>query len=751
MQTTPAQSDRIFRFGSFELSEREGELRKNGVRLKLQEQPFRVLLELLARSGQMVTREELQQKLWPADTFVDFDTGLNTAIRKIRQALEDDADNPKFIETTPRRGYRFLMRVSMSTEAEQEHTTDVVAKAITNVVDALIEQQTSIAPKAPSRTKHQLYYLVIGLGAVVIAVVVAMLLRGKASSSAPIERRITSNPAESPVQAAVISPDGKYLAYSDPTGAFVREIATGDTRPLQLPPDMKAVPDSWYPDSVHLLVTCFRTNRNHPSLWQISILGGSPEQLVDDAAHGLLSRDGKHIAFFRGTGEKIFALGPFPTQQLWTADASGGDAKKIAEAGVSGEPSRCISNIAAAAWSPRALRIAYIEYPCEMVPAAPPSLLTRDARGGDEHLLAQSANFRHALAWSVDGRVIYNEQRETSGMAQYHLSSISVDEKTGKARGSQQQIAVGAGSIQGLSITEDGKHLAIWRDDREGEAFLADVDQKTGDIGTPRRLTFDANANKPHAWMPDSQSVIFESDRSGVWQLYKQAPQDAVPELLVSEGHAYLARLSTDGAYILYLHFDPNAAPDAPIDVMKVSVSDRSRQRIFSAKNIFNMQCARTPSRLCLFSTISWLENETHFFSFDPDTGKRDELFKMDNGPLNWTLSPDGSTIAFLLGAEQKIRMYSVGSRTWSEFQVPGWQAMHSIDWSADGKQLIIPAYDAKSQPVLLGVSPNGAARVLRAAERQEDFLYVIPSPDGKQVAITTVVGDSNVWLRDNF
>ena len=104
--------DRVFRFGPFELSEREGELRKNGVRLKLQEQPFRVLVELVANAGKVVSREELQQKLWPADTFVDFDVGLNTAIRKLRQALNDDTDDPHYIETLAKRGYRFVGSVT---------------------------------------------------------------------------------------------------------------------------------------------------------------------------------------------------------------------------------------------------------------------------------------------------------------------------------------------------------------------------------------------------------------------------------------------------------------------------------------------------------------------------------------------------------------------------------------------------------------------------------------------------------------
>jgi TolB-like protein len=100
---------RLFRFGLFELSERAGELRKEGATCtRLQEQPLRVLVELLSKAGQVVTREELRQRLWPANTYVDFDVGLNTAIRKLRQALGDDADRPRFIETFARRGYRFI-------------------------------------------------------------------------------------------------------------------------------------------------------------------------------------------------------------------------------------------------------------------------------------------------------------------------------------------------------------------------------------------------------------------------------------------------------------------------------------------------------------------------------------------------------------------------------------------------------------------------------------------------------------------
>jgi TolB-like protein/DNA-binding winged helix-turn-helix (wHTH) protein len=113
MQEDHPASVRLY-FGVFELDLRAGELRKHGLRVRLQEQPFQVLAMLLEHPGEVVTREELQKKLWPADTFVDFDNGLNKAINKIREALGDSAESPRFVETVARRGYRFLAEVKVA-------------------------------------------------------------------------------------------------------------------------------------------------------------------------------------------------------------------------------------------------------------------------------------------------------------------------------------------------------------------------------------------------------------------------------------------------------------------------------------------------------------------------------------------------------------------------------------------------------------------------------------------------------------
>ena len=107
---------RLIRFGLFEVDLSAGVLEREGRKVSLQEQPFQVLTLLLERPGEVVTREEVRQKLWPQDTFVDYDAGLNTAIRKLREALGDSADNPRFVETLPRRGYRFIAPVDAAVQ-----------------------------------------------------------------------------------------------------------------------------------------------------------------------------------------------------------------------------------------------------------------------------------------------------------------------------------------------------------------------------------------------------------------------------------------------------------------------------------------------------------------------------------------------------------------------------------------------------------------------------------------------------------
>lgn len=151
-----------YKFGLYEVNLQSGELFRNGQKLRLQEQPFQVLVAMLERPTEVVTREELRQRLWPSDTFVDFDHSLNTAINKLRDALGDGAGNPRFIETLPRRGYRFIAPVQTLGETTEPPVPDAAATQPTGSPGALATELPHI-PHPVARTLFgllQLMYLI---------------------------------------------------------------------------------------------------------------------------------------------------------------------------------------------------------------------------------------------------------------------------------------------------------------------------------------------------------------------------------------------------------------------------------------------------------------------------------------------------------------------------------------------------------------------------------------------------------------
>ena len=159
---TSAQSSSLRRFHSFEVDLCSGEVWKHGVRVRLQDQPFQVLRVLLERPGQIVTRDELKQTLWPADTFVDFDDGLNTAVKKIRELLGDSAERPRYIETIPRRGYRFVGPIAPSSPVE-------------GAVAAPSSQPALVLPPAEASVRRRAFrlaaYAAVGVFALVVVLV----------------------------------------------------------------------------------------------------------------------------------------------------------------------------------------------------------------------------------------------------------------------------------------------------------------------------------------------------------------------------------------------------------------------------------------------------------------------------------------------------------------------------------------------------------------------------------------------------
>src|SRR5258708_5514516 len=137
------RSPRSVRFGVFEADMEAGELRKHGLRLKLSDQPFQILAMLVARPGEVVSREVLRERLWPSDTFVDFDHGLNNAVMRLREVLGDSSDHPRFIETLPRRGYRFIAPVELKSPASDNAALEAAASDKSAAVPEILAKNGS--------------------------------------------------------------------------------------------------------------------------------------------------------------------------------------------------------------------------------------------------------------------------------------------------------------------------------------------------------------------------------------------------------------------------------------------------------------------------------------------------------------------------------------------------------------------------------------------------------------------------------
>ena len=340
------------RFGTYEVDLRLGELRKNGIRVKLTGQPFQILVILLEHPGDLVTREQLQRRLWPSDTFVDFDSGLNAAINRVREALGDSAENPRFVETLPRRGYRFIAPL-----IDSRPTSATLPAAESNVSPAqTITIQGALPASEASERRPLSRRLLIGgvFMLAVLAVAVALLSRlSRRSSEWDFQAMKLSRVTQSGNAINVaISPDGHYVVYAlregEKQSLNVRQVATGSDVQI-LPPDevwiwsLTFSPDANYID----FVRSEKPNFTDTHLYRMPVLGGTPHLAMQGGIDfgSSYSPDGRQFAFLRvnSGSEKVDVL---------IAKADGSDQRVLAS-----RPYR--DEFIGLAWSPDGKTVAF--------------------------------------------------------------------------------------------------------------------------------------------------------------------------------------------------------------------------------------------------------------------------------------------------------------------------------------------------------------------------------------------------------
>ena len=726
---------RTIQFGVFEIDLRAGELRRNGSKVKLQEQPFQILAVLLAHPGEVVTREELQKKLWPADTFVDFDHSLNAAIRRLRDALGDSAENPRFVETVARRGYRFLSPVNG-------------AAAVST-------------PPVPSSAVRAKQWRIIAVAGVLLVGITAtwVISRWRVHPAEIQQRRLTANPEEDPVTGAAISSDGKYVAFSDNTGFYLRQIDTGETHPLGLPKGFNAVPAAWYPDGTHLIASWVEGPKSPPSLWQISLIGGAPRKLIDDGKFPSVSADGSQIAFVRG---------PATDQEIWAMAADGEKPRRL----VAGDKSM----ISTPVWSPEGQRIAYVSgnyaghwqmsasiKVFNLATGRAETILSATSLRSKETILS-AMSLRPGLVWTPDNRLIYAMSEPPPNQNDSNVWSVGLD-RSGHITGTPSRLTVTSGDVAGISATADGKRIAYTKHSLQPDVFVAELNSAGKGLSTPKRLTLDERNDYPFAWTPDSKAVLFASDRDGSYHLFKQSIDQSVPERLVGgEQQAMSPRLTPDQSAVVYIEWPKLGETSATIGLMRVSLAGGPPQNILRLSEMGNLQCARLPSSLCIYDVRT--KSKMSFFRFDPATGKNEEMsqLRIEDDPsylYNWTLSPDGKTLATARreGATMwdnsaqvnpSITFFSIGDGSRHTVTVQAWAGISSIDWAADGRSLWAPVYTNTGTWALLNIDLQG--RTTTVLEDTKMMIgWAIPAPDGKHLALWKAGGSSNVWMLERF
>ena len=720
------EQPRIIRFGSFEVDKRTGELRKNGSRVKLQQQPLQILLVLLRRRGDIVTREELRQQLWPKDTFVDFDHGLNAAVKRLREALGESADSPVFIETLARRGYRFAVPI----------------EGAENVAVA-----STIAPDRDGKGRARRWALlggvsVVALGAALVWAVRVLVTRSSPSSKPTItERKLTANSAENPIDGAAISPDGIYLAYSDATGLYLKLIRSGETHKITVAGGSGHL-EGWLPDGAHVLVSRAERPGETLFLWNVPIVGGAPRKIIDDSWGASVSPDGTRIAFLRGAPDLGF---PAWSRQIWIAHVDGSDARQFATPA----PEEIF---AAPAWSRDGRHLAYIrvhrggrDYAMSVN-----SVELKDLQSVQSRVLFSGTDVADSLCWLPDDRLVYNLREEQT--TDSNLWEVQVPE-AGK-NSPPVRLTRGSGWITDIRATADGHTLQFLRKSWQRHMLVAGLASDGKQLQGLRELTLDENDNVPFAWTPDSKTVIFASDRNdhnGKLDLFTLALDQSLPEPLVTSAELKsVARLNPAGTEVLYESIPVTA--EGSRSIYAVPLAGGAPRLVLRDKYLVNLQCAQLPSTLCVYGIDT---PSKHFIRrFDPGTGESSPLVEISTQgmPIGWSLSPNGSQLAiiFYRPDQSVIHLRSTADGTTRDVVVKGRAGMATADWSADGKSFFVTTTDSERKTALFNVKLDGRSYLLMKDDKNS-IEWVVPSPDGKLVAINIYTGVTNVWSLANF
>lgn len=593
---------RTIRFGEFEVDLQSGELRKDGLRIKLQEQPFRVLTLLLERANEVVTREELRQKLWSTDTFVDFEHSLNTSVKKLRQALGDSAENPRFVETLARRGYRFIPPVERTRPSFPSDDAPPLASTETGEHSPLGVPE---APLQPARLLRRWLRLAAVLFSAFVGAAWWWQWPQGLGSSNPTSMTVSRLTSFRGIERdGALSPDGKQLAFAwdgekgKNFDIYVQLVDTGKPVRLTESPANDFFP-VWSPDGRYIAFV--RSSAQDSGFYVIPCIGGQERKLADAAfswprPFRVLdwSPDGKLLA----VADRKSSLEPF---SIFLVSVETGERRKLTSPPLTTSVS-LEEGDSCPVFSPDGRSLAF----ARGAGSTFRDIFVVPVEGGEPKRLI-SDRLTYGLDWTSDSQEIVFSSAVGAG-ARRRLW------RTAASRVSPELLTIGGDfalnptvSTQGSSLiyTEWINSSAIWQIDLAGSKG----------IGSHPVISSTQVENSPQ-FSPDGKKVVFASTRTGSYEVWTCDNDGGNPQRLTFFGGPLTGtpRWSPDGRQIAF-----DSRPNGYSDIFLIS------------SNGGTPRCL-TPGTSTADDILPSWSRDGHWVYFTSDRSGRPQIWKMPTG-----------------------------------------------------------------------------------------------------------------------
>lgn len=549
------------------------------------------------------------------------------------------------------------------------------------------------------------------------------------------QRALTSNNSTEPVTLPTISKDGSQLAYLAGGEIHLKVIDTGELRVVSPPNGVHVVGLQWLPDGTRLLATCYTASG--ASLWVVSVPGRSFHKLRDNVSSASLSPDGSRIVL---ASFKHYLNSPL--QEIFVMSATGEDAQKIlSESGK--------DQIRIDGWLPNGDGFLYVRRKFLGESLGDVTLELHDFKGSPSRVLLSDRGYRNGV-FMPDGRYIYARSDPNRTEWDGNLWDVRFDFQSGGMTGKPRQITHWTQTlIDSLSASKDGRRLVLLKSTPQRDVYIGEPGEEWTFVKQFARLTGDDHDDSPSAWMPNSEEVLFTSNRNGNLDIYKQALGKLRAEPVVAGPKDECdPTVTPDGAWLFYflVPYLKRQSSSDPIELMRMSLPHGPAHVVLREPGISRIDCADSPYNRCVVDQR--MHRELSFYAFDAVKGKSSsQLAKMRILPspaqYSWALSKDGSQIAVVMNSwhENRIHVLSLATSAVKTVLVKEGRHFTSVEWSPDGKGWIV------SGPTVGAFQVDLDGRV-RPGVFSGNCLV---SPDGQKLTFEMLNPVANAWIIEDL